>query len=603
MNTQALRRANAMASLEVYRRVFEDCPDHVTLSRVSDGVYLDVNPGFQRFSGYSRDELIGRSALSLGLWPSAEVRQHFIVELCRTGTVQAFACDLACRTGETSAVEISGRITEVDGEQLLVAVVRDVSERRRAERERAKCHIGLEQLIACRTEALESAHAALASAHERLIASEQQARYQAQHDSLTGLPNRALLQDRLQQAVSRAERGQEGLALLFVNLDDFKHVNDSLGHLAGDEVLRIIAARLRCCVRKVDTVARLDGDRFVVALGGLHVDANAGAIARKILHALSQPVVVDQRPLYAAASIGIAVYPSDGTAVDALLQAADTAMYHAKALGKNNIQFHSAELQLGARQRFEMEGELREALIRGQFVLHYQPQIDMRDGRVLALEALVRWQHPTRGLVPPLEFIPLAEDTGLIVPLGEWVAREACHQLHRWRRAGHHALRVAVNLSPRQIWTAGFVETVQDVLEQSGLPGDALDIEITESLLMQPTPENIATLQRLADLGVRLYVDDFGTGYSSLGYLKSFPIHALKIDRSFVRHITDNARDLTITSTIIAMARQLQLQVIAEGVETEAQARLLLEHGCVVAQGYLYGRPMSAAAIDDMLAR
>jgi len=329
MNTQERRRAHTAASLEVYRRVFEDCPDHVTLSWVSDGVYLDVNPGFERLSGYSRDELIGRSALSLGLWPSAEVRQRFLAELRRTGAVQAFACDLACRTGETSAVEISGRITDVDGEQLLVAVVRDVSERRRAERERA--------------EALQSAHAALASAHERLIASEQQARYQAQHDSLTGLPNRALLQDRLQQAVSRAERGQEGLALLFVNLDDFKHVNDSLGHLAGDEVLRIIAARLRCCVRKVDTVARLDGDRFVVALGGLHVDANAGAIARKILHALSQPVVVDQRPLYAAASIGIAVYPSDGTGVDALLQAADTAMNHAKALGKNNIQFHSAE--------------------------------------------------------------------------------------------------------------------------------------------------------------------------------------------------------------------------------------------------------------------
>ena len=602
MNKRAGDGPEAGLSLEVYRRVFDACPDHVSISRFADGIYIDVNPGFQKFSGYTRDEAVGRSSVSLGIWRSTDERARFAAELERAGgACHSFASRLGHRDGSLREVEIDARVTDIDGVAVLICVVRDVGDRLHTEAELARYRDDLERLVEARTQALQSANDALAHAHQQLVESEKLARHQAQHDSLTSLPNRALLHDRLQQSISRAERGQDSLALLFVDLDDFKQINESCGHQTGDAVLHIVAERLRACVRKADTVARLSGDQFIVALGGPHVDEHAAAISHKLLQALAEPMALQQRVLHTAASIGIAIYPSDGTDVDALMQAADTAMYHAKAQGKNNIQFHSPQMQQAARRRHEMEGELRVALVQSQLVLHYQPQVDMRSGRMLALEALVRWQHPTRGLVPPLEFIGLAEETGLIVPLGEWVLREACRQLRRWRDAGHAALSVAVNLSPRQIWTPGFVDMLQSVLHETGLPGDALDVEITESLLMRPTAENIAVLERLAALGVRLYVDDFGTGYSSLGYLKSFPIHALKIDRSFVSNITESVRDLTITSTIIAMARQLQLKVIAEGVETEGQARLLLEHGCSVAQGYHFGRPMAVPAIDALL--
>jgi len=582
------------AALELYQRVFEDCPDYVTISRAADGRYLDVNPGFERFTGYSRAEVIGRTSLELGIWSYPEERQQLLQQLQRDGAIRNFACHLRLRSGEMRAAEMSGSVVQIRGEAALVAVVRDITERRRSEDELKAYREQLEQLVAHRTAALEQTH-------ELLREREREARHCAHHDSLTGLPNRALLLDRLQQAITASPRNGCSLALLFIDLDDFKHINDSLGHQAGDEALRIVAARLTGCVRRSDTVARLGGDEFVIALSSAQAGEQAATIARKVMQALEQPIEVQGRSLRSGASIGIAVYPTDGDTPGALMQAADAAMYHAKSQGKNNHQFHSHELHAAAQRRYALDSELRGALEGGQLLLHYQPQVDMGSGRMIGVEALLRWQHPTLGMVPPLDFIPRAEQSGLIVPIGEWVLRESCRQLRHWRDEGQHELRLAVNVSPRQLWHPGFPDVVKRAVDDAGVPAAALDLEITESMLMQPTPESVATLEQLAGLGVRLHIDDFGTGYSSLAYLKSYPIHALKIDRSFVSQFTDSKAALAITSTIVAMARQLELEVIAEGVETTAQADTLIGMGCAMGQGYLFGRPAAGGTLDDRL--
>lgn len=541
-------------AFDVYRRAFMACPDSVTLSRLADGTYIDVNPGFEMWSGYSREEAVGRSSVALGLWPSAEDRSRFVRELRRSGSCHGFISRMRRRGGaEPGPVEMSASITRVGGEEMLVCVMRDV-------------------------------HAA-----------------RAQPDRLTGLPNRVLLLDRLAQEVSRAERSQDNFSVLLVDLDGFARVNDALGHAAGDALLQEAAARIGACVRKSDTVARWGGDRFVIIAAEGGIASHAARVAQKVVDAFVSPFIHRGGSTLLSASIGVAVYPTDGRGVDELLQSADAALRHAKAQGGRVVQFHNPQIQQSAQHRLSLESDLRRALAQRQFVLFYQPQVDMRSGRVLRLEALVRWRHPERGLLAPKEFISLAEESGLIVPLGEWILREACRQLREWRDEGHASLCVAVNLSPRQIWGHGFVDVVRAALREAGLAGDALAVEITESLLMRPTPENAATLERLAAIGLRLHVDDFGTGYSSLAFLQSYPIHALKIDPSFVGNIIENPRSLAIASSIIAMARQLGLDVIAEGVETQAQARKLLEHGCTTAQGFFYARTASADAIGKLL--
>jgi diguanylate cyclase (GGDEF)-like protein/PAS domain S-box-containing protein len=424
------------------------------------------------------------------------------------------------------------------------------------------------------------------------------------HDVLTGLPNRSLLLDRLSQAIAFANRLGDEVAVLLIDLDRFKNVNDSLGHDVGDRIITEISQRLISRVREGDTVARWGGDEFVVVLGDVtHEDAVAN-FAQKLLETLSQPMTIEEHELYPAGSIGISLYPKDGDQPAVLLKNADTAMYRAKEAGRNNFQFYAHEMNARALDRLKLDGGLRRALLRDEFVLHYQPQMDLRTGAIVGVEALLRWQPPGQPMVYPGDFVPMAEETGLIVQIGEWVLRTACAQLRAWENAGLcDGVRMAVNLSARQFKQHNVVNMVSRVLQGTGCDPGRLELEITESVLMDQPEVAVATLQQLSDMGVSLAIDDFGTGYSSLSYLKKFPLDALKIDRSFVRDITTDSDDAAIARAVIALAHSMKLIVIAEGVETPEQLAFLKEQDCDQMQGYLLGRPVPADQMRDMLAQ
>jgi diguanylate cyclase (GGDEF)-like protein/PAS domain S-box-containing protein len=431
----------------------------------------------------------------------------------------------------------------------------------------------------------------------------------ANHDPLTGLPNRNLLADRLGQALIAAARHARAAGVLFLDLDRFKVINDSLGHSAGDRLLKAVAERLQDSVREGDTVARLGGDEFIVILDDMAQPQDAALVAQKILESFVQPFHVEVpeaggvQEFFFTTSIGISLYPGDGEDVDTLLKNADTAMYRAKERGGNSYQFFTPEMDTRARQRLSLENALRNALERREFVLHYQPQIDLATQNVIGVEALLRWNHPEQGLVAPADFIPLLEETGFIVPVGEWVLREACAQATAWRASGLPPLRVAVNLSARQLRHERFADTVAAALADTGMdPGD-LELEITESAVMQQVEVSLETLSRVRALGVRLAMDDFGTGYSSLSHLKLLPINTVKIDQSFVRDMPADENDAAIVQAIIVLARTLRLDVIAEGVETKEQLAFLRAHGCDAMQGYLFSRPLPAAEVKPLLDR
>lgn len=419
--------------------------------------------------------------------------------------------------------------------------------------------------------------------------------YLAHFDSLTGLPNRDLLTDRVKQAMTHARRFKVTVALLFIDLDHFKNINDSLGHAAGDELLQAVAQRMSNCVRDGDTVARLGGDEFIILLPALNGVADAATVANKILLALEPPFQLRGQKTFSSASIGISIFPNDSAEMEDLLRNADTAMYHAKAIGRNNYQFFTYTLNETVQKRMHLERLLRQALDNEEFHLVYQPQLDIRNGNIIGAEALLRWKNPVLGVVPPGEFIPLAEDTGLIVPLGEWVLRSACVQAKRWADEGLEALRVAVNLSIRQFRQPEFTALVNRILAETGLPPELLELEITESIMMQDVTATVVTMQELKKLGVYFSIDDFGTGYSSLSYLKRLPIDMLKIDQSFVRDIATDSNDAAIVSAITALANSLHLNVIAEGVESSEQIEFLRERGCHMVQGYFFSKPMLAA--------
>ncbi|PWF49356.1 bifunctional diguanylate cyclase/phosphodiesterase [Massilia glaciei] len=430
---------------------------------------------------------------------------------------------------------------------------------------------------------------------------EQRVHHVAQHDALTGLPNRSLLHDRLGQAVAYASRTGHPIWVMLIDLDRFKFVNDSMGHKAGDVLLMTVAARLRGALRETDTVARLSGDEFVVILTEHHDERLAVDIVRRLMDAVAQPVLLGGKEFFVTASIGVAVFPTDGGGIDNLIEHADIAMYRAKKLGRNNFQFYTPAMNEEALERVRIESALRNALERDEFVLHYQPQVELASGQIVGMEALIRWQHPELGMVPPVRFIGVAEDTGLIVPIGAWVLRTACAQNKAWLDAGLGRLRVAVNLSARQFAAPNLIAQIEAVLADTGLPPACLDIELTESLFMDDITVAVELLHSMKALGVSMSIDDFGTGYSSLSYLSRFPIDVLKIDRSFVSAINRDANDAALVSSIIALAHNLKLSVIAEGVETAEQLAYLRGHGCDEMQGYFFSKPVPAAEFEQML--
>jgi len=425
--------------------------------------------------------------------------------------------------------------------------------------------------------------------------------HSAQHDVLTSLPNRLLLNDRITQSIAVARRQKKHLAVIFLDLDRFKYINDSLGHAVGDELLQSVSKRLLASVRRSDTVSRQGGDEFVILLSDLGRPEDAATSAQKLLLSLSAPHLLGGQELHIGGSIGISVYPADGTDAEMLIKSADTAMYHAKESGRNNFQFFTADMNRKSVERQSLEGSLRCALERGEFLLDYQPKVNLETGEITGVEALIRWQQPNRGLVPPAQFVPIAEDCGLIIPIGRWVLREACRQARAWQDAGLPPLPMAVNVSAVEFRDKGFVEGVRTILSETGLPAQYLELELTEGVLMEDAESATSVLLALKAMGVHLAVDDFGTGYSSLSYLRKFPIDALKIDQSFIHQNTTPHDESTIVSAVIAMGRSLKLRVVAEGVETLDELMVLQGLQCDEAQGFYISRPVAAEQFADLL--
>jgi diguanylate cyclase (GGDEF)-like protein/PAS domain S-box-containing protein len=556
-------RVHAEAEMRKLSSAIQQTADCVMITD-RDGVIEYVNAAFEQTTGFASDEVLRRKP---NLVKSGMHDAGFYEELWRT-----------VLAGDTfSGVFINRKKSgELYSEEKTISPLRDE-------------HGRITHFISTGKDITERMQA-----QERL-------QHIAHHDALTGLPNRVLLLDRLDQALARAHWQQRVVGVLFLDLDRFKNVNDTLGHDVGDALLKAMAARLQSCVRERDSVARLGGDEFAVLLEDVAHAEDISGIAGKILGAFALPFTIHSNELFITASIGISMYPADGTSSATLLKNADAAMYRAKDLGKNNYQFYSADMSTAAFERLTLETSLRRALERSEFVLHYQPQVDLASGQLIGVEALLRWQHPDFGLLAPTQFISIAEETGAIVPIGEWVARSAILQVMRWRKAGFPELRVTVNVSSRQFNEPSFLETIKYLLEETGFPPAALELEITESVIMKNAEVTIERLHALHAMGVRFAIDDFGTGYSSLSYLRRFAIHTLKIDKSFVRDIVDGGDDVEIVKTIIVMARGLRLSVIAEGVETREQLLFLKSHGCHGAQGYLLSRPLPVERMTERL--
>ena len=458
-------------------------------------------------------------------------------------------------------------------------------------------------LLQTNRSAMDDAHElaqALGQRRQELEEVNKELAHRAFHDALTGLPNRLMLRDRLSQAIVRAQRNDTVLAVLFIDLDRFKAINDTLGHRIGDAVLRSVATRIEGQLRKSDTVAREGGDEFLVLLEEVGSAQNAARVAAKLLHSLGQPHDIEGHSLHCSGSIGVAMYPDDGDSADELIKHADAAMFDSKGDGRNQVHFFSEESWERLARRFTLEAELRTAIEEKQFIIHYQPQVELAGNRISGAEALIRWKHPVRGIVPPLEFIPLAEELGLIVPIGDWVLNEVCAQMKDWLGRFGWSPSVSVNISARQLQANDFAQRVDEILSRHQLPPNLLELELTEHSLMQQHDRASRLLAGLKQQGVRLVLDDFGTGYSNLMTLFSMPFDMLKVDRSFVSGIEDDVPSRALVDMILALARQLRLQVVAEGVETRTQQSLLADLGCEFVQGYLHSPPLPASSFEAM---
>ncbi|KAF1045233.1 MAG: putative signaling protein [Herbaspirillum frisingense] len=563
--TERKEAAQALQEAERrYRSIFENAIEGV-FQTTPDGTYIAVNPALARIYGYRSPEdlIVGLRDISHQLYVEPDRRVEFMRLMEERGSVSNFESRVYRRDGDIIWISENARAVYDDAGHL-------------------SCYEGTVEAIT-----------------ERKLY-EAEMRHQATHDALTGLPNRNMLHDHLQRAIEIARQRGGLTAVAFVDLDQFKFINDSLGHQVGDELLKTVAQRLQSCLRDTDMVARQGGDEFVLVLqnqtGG---EAGIAEVMQRILAAVSRPWPAGDREFHITSSIGVSRYPADGKDVETLLKNADSAMYKAKEQGRNNFQFFAPWMDTQVSNRLEMLISLRRALDQEEFKLFYQPKLSLKDGSIIGAEALIRWESPEQGMVPPDRFIPFAEEAGLIVPIGEWVLRTACRQNKAWQEDGLPPIPVAVNLSPRQMNQA-LPDFVAGVLEQSGLAASWLELEITENVVMKDAEKTVATLHTLKRLGLQISVDDFGTGYSSLSYLRRFPVDALKIDKSFVRDIARDADSAAIVKAVISLAHILNLRVIAEGVEDEEQHAFLRENGCDEVQGYYFGKPM---AVADFTAR
>lgn len=582
----------------------EQSPSTVVITNTAGNIEY-ANPKFTQLTGYTPGEAIGKNPriLKSGKTPPEEYKRLWET-ITAGGEWRGELCNRK-KNGELYWEDVSispirnpeGVITH------FVAVKEDITERKRAEEELKALTESLEQRVAERTAELVKANKKLQVEITERKRAEKKIHQMAYFDPLTGLPNRTLFNDRLNVALAYARRRKEMLAVLFLDLDQFKKINDTLGHSVGDKLLQNVAERLKKCMRDEDTVARLGGDEFTVISLGITQTEDTDKIVRRILDAVKQPLKLAGRELHITTSIGVAFYPNDGKDRETLLRSADTAMYHAKEKGRDNYQLYNPALFARASERLALETDLHRALERKEFTVYYQPQVDINTGRIVAVEALMRWQHPDRGLVIPAEFIPLAEETGLIVPISEWVLRTACAQNKAWQDAGLSPIRMSVNLPARQFQGQNLVETVTQVLKETGLNPRFLGLEITESSILENMDSAAATLRELKGLGVNITLDDFGAGVYSLGYLKHIPIDTLKIDRSFVRNITTNSEDAAIVTGIITLAQGLELKVVPEGVETEEQLAFLKQQQCEEMQGYLFSKPVPAKELEKMMVK